>query len=66
MFGPDRRVTRAKGNVVYELDGQPALALYKRYLGSFAAGLPGSALLFPLCLQRTNMPRRASFGRYSA
>lgn len=51
MFGPDRRVTRAACNVVYELDGQPALALYKRYLGSFAAELPASALLFPLCLQ---------------
>ena len=51
MFGPDRRVTRAAGNVVYELDGQPALALYKRYLGSFAEALPASALLFPLCLQ---------------
>jgi hypothetical protein len=51
MFGPNRRVTRASGNVVYELDGQPALALYKRYLGSFADGLPASALLFPLCLQ---------------
>jgi hypothetical protein len=51
MFGPNRRVTRAVGNVVYELDGQPALALYKRYLGSFAEQLPASALLFPLCLQ---------------
>jgi hypothetical protein len=48
MFGPDRIVTRANGNVVRELDGQPALALYKRYLGSFAEQLPASALLFPL------------------
>src|SRR5512144_1627459 len=32
-FGPERRVTRAAGNVLYELDGKPALALYKRYLG---------------------------------
>ena len=30
-FGPERRVTRAVGNVVYEFDGQPALSLYKRY-----------------------------------
>jgi hypothetical protein len=51
MFGPDRLVTRATGNVVHELDGQPALALYKRYLGSFAEGLPANALLFPLCVQ---------------
>ncbi len=47
-FGPIRRVTKAIDNVLYELDGEPALALYKRYLGPHAAGLPASALLFPL------------------
>jgi len=50
-FGPERRITRAVGNVLYELDGQPALALYKHYLGDLAADLPGSALLFPLSLR---------------
>jgi len=48
VFGPKRRITRSKGNVLYELDGEPALDLYKRYLGEDAKGLPGSALLFPL------------------
>jgi hypothetical protein len=48
MFGPDRVVTRSEGSVVYELDGQPALELYRRYLGPHAAGLPASGLLFPL------------------
>lgn len=47
-FGPRRRVTRASGNVLHELDGQPALDLYRRYLGDEADGLPGTALLFPL------------------
>ncbi len=46
-FGPARRVTRSQGNVLFELDGSPALALYKRYLGEYADGLPGSGLLFP-------------------
>lgn len=50
-FGPDRLITRSVGNVLYELDGQPALALYKRYLGEHAAGLPASGLLFPLALR---------------
>lgn len=50
-FGPDRLITRAQGNVLFELDGQPALALYKRYLGEHAAGLPATALLFPLELR---------------
>lgn len=49
-FGPERRVTRATGNVLHELDGEPALALYRRYLGDFAHELPASALLFPLGL----------------
>ncbi|HLO75951.1 MAG TPA: FIST C-terminal domain-containing protein, partial [Magnetospirillum sp.] len=35
----------------YELDGEPALALYKRYLGDEADSLPGSALLFPLTVR---------------
>lgn len=50
-FGPERRITRAEGNVLYELDGQPALSLYKHYLGNLSAELPGSALLFPLSLR---------------
>jgi hypothetical protein len=52
-FGPDRLVTRAKGNVLFELDGRPALALYKQYLGEHARGLPATGLLFPLSV-RTN------------
>lgn len=51
IFGPERKVTRSKGNVLYELDGKPALALYKEYLGHRAAELPSSALLFPLSLR---------------
>ena len=53
-FGVDREVTRSKANILYELDGQPALELYKRYLGSHAADLPASALLFPLSLRLKN------------
>jgi hypothetical protein len=47
-FGPERIVTAAKGNVLYELDGQSALTLYKSYLGDRAGELPGAGLLFPL------------------
>jgi hypothetical protein len=47
-FGPTRRITKSEGNVLSELDGESALELYKRYLGPHAAGLPSSALLFPL------------------
>src|SRR5258708_11055656 len=50
-FGPERIITKSKDNVLYELDGQPALALYKKYLGEQAVGLPSSGLLFPLALR---------------
>lgn len=46
-FGPARKVTRADGNILYELDGEPALNIYKRYLGDYASQLPASGLLFP-------------------
>jgi hypothetical protein len=49
-FGVERKVTRSAGNVLYELDGRPALELYKEYLGERATGLPATALLFPLTL----------------
>jgi len=47
-FGPERIITRSKGNVLYELDGKNALELYKQYLGEQAKGLPATGLLFPL------------------
>jgi hypothetical protein len=50
-FGPERLVTRSKGNVLYEMDGKSALELYKTYLGEHAKGLPATGLLFPLCLR---------------
>jgi hypothetical protein len=37
--------------VLYELDGQSALMLYKKYLGDQAKDLPGSGLLFPLSVR---------------
>lgn len=49
-FGPARRATRAMGNVLFELDGEPALDIYKRYLGDYASELPASGLLFPFAL----------------
>lgn len=50
-FGPYRQVSRSEGNVLLELDGRPALALYKEYLGDRADHLPASALLFPLLIR---------------
>jgi hypothetical protein len=51
-FGPERRITRSHGNILYELDGKSALELYKQYLGEEdAKGLPGTGSLFPLSVR---------------
>lgn len=50
-FGPERLITRSKGNILYEMDGQSALGLYKRYLGGYAKELPATGLLFPLSIR---------------
>lgn len=49
-FGPARKVTRCVNNVLFELDGEPALEVYKRYLGEHAKDLPASGLLFPFAM----------------
>ncbi|WP_247871896.1 FIST N-terminal domain-containing protein [Azospirillum sp. TSO35-2] len=53
-FGPARKVTRSVGNRLLELDGEPALNVYKRYLGDYARDLPASGLLFPFELLNGN------------
>lgn len=47
-LGISRKVTRSHDNILYALDGQPALDIYRRYLGDKADGLPATGLLFPL------------------
>lgn len=50
-FGINRVVTKSNENVIYEIDGVPALQLYKTYLGELVSDLPSSALLFPIEMQ---------------
>lgn len=47
-FGPERIITKSEANILYEIDGQPALDLYKNYLGNKASELPQASLLYPL------------------
>lgn len=49
-FGPLRKVTRCQDNVLFELDGEPALEIYKRYLGDHACNLPAAGMLFPMAM----------------
>lgn len=52
IFGVERRITKAKNNILYELDHKPALALYKEYLGDRASELPAAGLLYPLAIRK--------------
>jgi hypothetical protein len=51
VFGPERLITRSEANILFELDNEPALDIYKLYLGDYANELPGSGLLFPLSIR---------------
>ncbi len=48
--GPERRITRARGPLVREIDGEPALALYRRYLGDDGPALPAGGQALPLAV----------------
>lgn len=50
-FGIDRMVTEADTNVLYKLDNEPALEVYKKYLGDKSSELPASGLLYPLMIK---------------
>jgi hypothetical protein len=52
VFGEAQVVTRSEANVVYTIDGRPALGLYEESLGDLAADLPSSGLFFPLALRQ--------------
>ncbi len=49
-IGIARHVTRSSGHVLYELDGQPALDVYKRFFGKHVEKLPMVGIEYPLCL----------------
>jgi hypothetical protein len=46
--GLPKKVTRAKENTLYELNGESALKVYERFLGKHAQGLPEVGVEYPL------------------
>ncbi len=56
VFGIQRTITESRNNVLFKLDNQPALEVYKKYLGERASGLPAAALLFPLSISMPESP----------
>jgi hypothetical protein len=51
-IGLSKRVTRARGKVVYELNGEPALNVFERFLGQHAEKLPAIGVEYPLGFMR--------------
>lgn len=56
-FGPIRLVTKARRKTVYEIDGLPALKLYKDYIKEDAHNLPYSGIFFPLGIENETIVR---------
>ncbi len=50
-LGADFTITRSKGNVVYEIDGTPALDLYANYLNISDEDLPVMGMEYPLMIK---------------
>ena len=49
-IGLAKTVTRAQGSILYELNGEPALDVYERFLGHHAAKLPQVGVEYPLMI----------------
>ncbi len=52
-IGLTKTITRASGNVLYELNHEPALEVYSRFLGKHARKLPAVGVEYPLGLVDT-------------
>ena len=49
-IGLPKKVSRASGNTLYELNGEPALKVFERFLGRHADKLPAIGVEYPLGL----------------
>lgn len=56
-FGIERLVTKSDKNVIYELDGQPVLDIYEKFLGTQAVNLRNARLLFPFSMRNSESTR---------
>ncbi len=55
-IGKNMLVTKAKDNILYEVDNMPIISIYEKYLGQEVVDhLPLSSLEFPLIIQRHNV-----------
>ncbi|MBU2650198.1 MAG: FIST C-terminal domain-containing protein [Bacteroidetes bacterium] len=52
-LGKDLTVTRSEGNIVYSIDNEPALEVYKKYLNVRDEDLPAIGVEYPLMIRRS-------------
>ncbi|GAB6074445.1 FIST N-terminal domain-containing protein [Nautilia lithotrophica] len=53
--GIEHKITKSKGDVIYEIDNKPAIEFYKKYLGERLSNkLPKIGIEFPLIVNRNN------------
>ena len=55
-IGADKIITHSEGNVVYSIDGQPALDVYKYYLNVSDTDLPEIGVEYPLLIKKPGSP----------
>lgn len=51
-LGKDLSITSAEGNIVYSIDNQPALEVYKKYLSVQDEDMPAIGVEYPLLIKR--------------
>jgi small ligand-binding sensory domain FIST len=64
MLGNSHRVTAAQGNFLLELDGQPALEVFKQTIGLMAEDLRRAATLVNICIGADPRAKRLERGRF--
>lgn len=50
-YGIERVATKSEGNILYELNGESAASIYKRYLDSLGEKLPEATISYPLSVR---------------
>ena len=52
-FGTRRVITKSQDNILYELDGEPILDYYTRYLGQYTDDIQSAGFKFPISIKES-------------
>ena len=51
-FGTKRIITKSSHNIIYELDQEPMLDYYKRYIGGYEESIQRAGFKYPICIKK--------------